>query len=105
MRRVIAHVAASTSTTSLALLHATYTFFPSALGCAHVGEQETVRAAGAAPAGGGTLPCAACPPAAPAAAGAPAIPCSLPLPSRKWRLTSSVRVSISTSASSIMHAE
>src|SRR5829696_1845635 len=98
MRRVIVHVAASTSTTSLVLLHATYSFAPSALGCAHVGEQVALfEGALEAPA---AVPCAAWPSAATAAAApprgpaAPAIPCSPPLPSMKWRLTSSVRVSI-----------
>src|SRR5215203_507352 len=89
---------------SLAALHATKIRRPSLEGCAHVGEQVFV------PAGGGSLPCpAACAPWSVAAGapgrGAPVCPVSPPDDSVKWRDTFSVPVSISTSVSSIMHAE
>ena len=84
---------------------------PSTDGCAHVGEQET------SPGLGGSIPW---PPMsrcfmplmpaisagfALAATGAPFMPSSFPFVKRKWRETFSVWVSISTSMSSIMHAE
>src|SRR6187200_2249324 len=55
MRRFIVHDVASTSTMSFALLHATNTLFPSADGCAHVGEQDT------SPGFGGSIPWPPCP--------------------------------------------
>src|SRR5215472_13273586 len=86
MRRLRDHVSAATSTISSDLLHATYTDFPSDEGWAQVGPQIAVMARWSF--GGG-----------------PGVPASLPLLSRKWRETTNFVVSISTSMSSIMHAE
>src|SRR5262249_23766022 len=97
--RVSDHVAASISTMSLLLLHATNTFDPSADGWAHVGEQVMSAALIAA------IPCVPISCDMPGAATGPFAPCSCPAVSTKCRDTANVPTSISTSASFIMHAE
>src|SRR5687767_10691 len=105
MRRLTFQLWAFTSTISSDLLQATKMDAPETEGWAHVGEHEL------SPAFGGSNPC---PPVScfmcPAAAsgfldGAPVIPISRPFVRTKWRDALSVLVSISTSMSSIMHAE
>src|SRR5687767_15006406 len=106
MRRTDFQLVALISTISLEPLHATKIDEPSTEGSAHVGEHEL------SPGFGGSEPC---PPVflAPCVAcdepagmfGGPFIPVSLFLVTRKCRVAFSVRVSISTSMSSIMQAE
>src|SRR5262245_61041590 len=95
---------------SFDLLHATKRRCPSDDGWAQVGEQAT------SPGLGGSVPCpptswlagwavAAVVVGAGAGVGAPITPFSFPLVTTKCRATLSVRVSISTARSSIMHAE
>src|SRR6185503_4405117 len=102
MRRTSVHVFALTSTISLEPLHATKIDEPSTEGSAHVGEHEL------SPGFGGSepcplvffAPCIAC--AEPAVMfGGPVIPISLFLVTTKCRVALRVRVSISTSMSSI----
>src|SRR5687768_1982900 len=85
-RRVIVHRATSISTTSLVFEHATYTFDPSADGCAQVGEQVTSPGLDAPDVAWPLWPDDVAP-AACATLGAPAIPRSLPFLSRKCRDT------------------
>src|ERR1041385_5444054 len=104
MRRTSVNVFALTSTISLEPLHATKTDEPSTEGSAHVGEHEL------SPGFGGSVPC----PAFPCSVcfsglmrgpGGPGSPFSWSFVTIKCRETFNVRVSISTSMSSIMHAE
>src|SRR5215204_649517 len=60
-RRPTAHRSRSTSTISSALLHATYTWRPSTLGCAQVGEQVAFGIAWPAPCAGADVATAAPP--------------------------------------------
>src|SRR4029079_12467055 len=103
-RFTMLHAFVSISTISLDLLHATHTRVLSREGWAHVGEHDT------SPGFGGSMPCPPISCVAPAVSfprsgGDPVIPISFPFVRKKWRLSLSVRSSISTSASSIMHAE
>src|ERR1700682_275090 len=107
MSRATDHLAASTSTISLDLLQAAKIEEPLADGWAQVGEHES------SPCFGGSIPCPpisipfmpGTPAFAARAIGGSGTPHSLPLVSRKWRETFKLCVSISTSMSSIMHAE
>src|SRR5574341_242672 len=94
-RRVMAHCSRSISAIRSALLQATYTRLPSADGWAQVGEQLAGAMVGA------PAPCAACACSDDASGRGPSFPLARP----NRRLTSKVRVSISTSWSSIMQVE
>src|SRR5437870_5731683 len=97
MRRTTLQVAASISTISFDALQATNT--RPAEGWAQVGEQRPDAG------GGGSRPWLAMSCVGALAAGDPARPASRPFVNTKCRDTFSVAVSISTSRSSIMHAE